>query len=114
MAGKRRSTRPYPASEESAAFGFRKIRVAAISMKPSKWKKEENANRLEEMFRQAAETDAELALAPEGVIEGYVRGESKAGVISVRVTHVDDHAYAYPKRNGGEFGKTFGKTRSAV
>ena len=58
--------------KKNEAFGFRRARVAAISMKPRKWKKEENAERLEKMFQQAAEAGAELVVAPEGILEGYV------------------------------------------
>ena len=51
---------------------FRKVKVAAISFVPAKWDIEGNANRLEKAFRKAAGKGAELALAPEGVLEGYV------------------------------------------
>ena len=51
---------------------FRKVKVAAISFMPVKWEIESNANRLEKAFRKAAGKGAELALAPEGVLEGYV------------------------------------------
>ena len=51
---------------------FRKVKVAAISFVPVKWEIESNADRLEKAFRKAAGKGAELALAPEGVLEGYV------------------------------------------
>ena len=57
---------------QEAALGFRRIRAAAISMKPRKWDKAGNADRLERHFRQAARRGVDLALAPEGVLEGYV------------------------------------------
>ena len=49
---------------------FRKVQVAAISFVPRKFDLEGNGNRLEEMFRRAAAGGAELAVAPEGVLEG--------------------------------------------
>ena len=60
---------------------FRDVRVAAISFKPVKLDLEGNADRLEEMFRAAAGDGAELAVAPEGVLEGYVVNEIIDGEI---------------------------------
>ena len=60
---------------------FRDVRVAAISFKPVKLDLEGNADRLEEMFREAAAGGAELAVAPEGVLEGYVVNEIINGEI---------------------------------
>ena len=57
---------------EEAALGFRRIKAAAISMKPRKWDKAWNADQLERYFRRAARRGVDLALAPEGVLEGYV------------------------------------------
>jgi predicted amidohydrolase len=51
------------------------IKVAAISMKPVKWDKAANADRMEEYFRQAAREKVAVALEPEGVLEGYVTNE---------------------------------------
>ncbi|MEE3258364.1 MAG: carbon-nitrogen hydrolase family protein [Candidatus Latescibacterota bacterium] len=51
---------------------FERVDVAAISFVPEKFDLEQNADRLEEMFRKAAKGGAQLALAPEGVLEGYV------------------------------------------
>ena len=51
---------------------FEAIKVAAISFVPEKFGLEKNADRLEEMFRRAAAGGAQLAVAPEGVLEGYV------------------------------------------
>ena len=51
---------------------FTKIKAAAISFEPVKYDVRANADRLEEMFRRAAEQGAQLALGPEGVLEGYV------------------------------------------
>ena len=60
---------------------FREVRVAAISFKPVKLDLEGNADRLEEMFREAAADGAELAVAPEGVVEGYIVNEIIDGEI---------------------------------
>lgn len=60
---------------------FRDVCVAAISFKPVKLDLEGNAERLEEMFREAAAGGAELAVAPEGVLEGYVVNEIIDGEI---------------------------------
>lgn len=51
---------------------FTNIRVATISMKPEKWNKEKNADRLEDFFRKAAKKKVDVAVAPEGILEGYV------------------------------------------
>ncbi len=60
---------------------FRDVRVAAISFKPVKLDLEGNADRLEETFREAAADGAELAVAPEGVLEGYIVNEIIDGEI---------------------------------
>ncbi|MCY3770691.1 MAG: carbon-nitrogen hydrolase family protein [Gemmatimonadetes bacterium] len=60
---------------------FRDVRVAAISFKPVKLDLKGNADRLEKMFRDAAADGAELAVAPEGVLEGYVVNEIIDGEI---------------------------------
>ena len=46
--------------------------VTAISLKPKKWDKDYNAEKLETYFRKAAREQADLILAPEGILEGYV------------------------------------------
>jgi predicted amidohydrolase len=51
---------------------FNEVKVAAISFKPKKFDLAGNADQLEDMFRAAAAGGAALALAPEGVLEGYV------------------------------------------
>jgi len=51
---------------------FMEIKVAAVSFVPKKFDVDYNADKLEKMFRKAAEKDIQLALATEGVIEGYV------------------------------------------
>lgn len=54
---------------------FQEVEVAAISFKPKKMDMKSNADRLEEMFREAAAGGAQLAVGPEGVLEGYVVNE---------------------------------------
>ena len=51
---------------------YQSVDVAAISFRPKKFDLTGNADRLEAMFRAAAKGGAQLALAPEGVLEGYV------------------------------------------
>ena len=51
---------------------FERVDVAAISFVPVKFALRENAESLEAMFRKAAAGGAQLALAPEGILEGYV------------------------------------------
>lgn len=51
---------------------FRQVRVAACSFRPRKFDVAANGDRLEELFRQAADTGAQLAVAPEGALDGYV------------------------------------------
>jgi predicted amidohydrolase len=58
---------------------FQQVDVAAISFLPKKFDLKGNADRLESTFRDAAKGGAQLALAPEGVLEGYVVNEIIAG-----------------------------------
>ena len=51
---------------------YRSVRAAALSIKPKKWDKAANADKLEDFVRQAAAQGAELVVAPEGFLEGYV------------------------------------------
>ena len=51
---------------------FREIRVAALSFVPRKFDVTANADRLERLFREAAAGGAQLAVAPEGSLDGYV------------------------------------------
>ena len=50
----------------------RSIQVAAVSFSPGKFAINDNADRLECLFRQAGESGAQLALAPEGSLDGIV------------------------------------------
>ena len=61
---------------------FREVHVAAVSFKPKKLDLASNANRLETMFREAASGGAQLAVGPEGVLEGYVVNEIIDGGIA--------------------------------
>ena len=54
---------------------YRTIKAAAISLKPKGWDKDHNADKLERFFRKAAKTKADLLLATEGVLDGYVVSE---------------------------------------
>jgi predicted amidohydrolase len=70
----------FAGSECQAAEGIvSKVRVAAISFVPTKFDLHGNADRLEQAFRQAKLGGAEIAVAPEGVLDGYVVNEIIAG-----------------------------------
>ncbi len=58
---------------------FTSVDVAAISFTPEKFNLEANCDRLEDTFRKAAKGGAQLAVAPEGVLEGYVVTEIITG-----------------------------------
>ena len=60
-----------------------RVRVAAISFVPEKLGVERNAAMLERLFREAAAGGAKLAVAPEGVLEGYPINAMIAGEIPV-------------------------------
>ena len=51
---------------------FQAVDVAAISFRPKKFDLAANADQLEDTFRRAAHKGVQLAVAPEGVLEGYV------------------------------------------
>jgi predicted amidohydrolase len=73
--------------EADEAAGSRRVRVAAISLVPKKLDLAGNADRLEAAFRQAAAGGAKIAVAPEGVLEGYIINEVLAGKIPVARMH---------------------------
>ena len=50
--------------------GYIHVKVAAISMKARRWKKEINADKMESLFREAAKTKAQVAVITEGALEG--------------------------------------------
>ncbi len=69
---------------------YRSVKVSAISLKPTKWDKASNAEKLEAFFVEAAKDAPQLILATEGVLEGYVvmdvielRSSSKPVSVSV-------------------------------
>jgi len=51
---------------------FTPIKATAISIKPKKWDKADNADKLETYFCEAAKNKPDLVLATEGMLEGYV------------------------------------------
>ena len=51
---------------------FTPVRVAACSFRPRKFDPAANGERLEALFRRAAAAGAQLAVAPEGALDGYV------------------------------------------
>ena len=48
------------------------VKVAAISLKPTKWDKASNADKMEAFFVEAAKEQPKVILTTEGVLEGYV------------------------------------------
>ncbi len=72
-------THPAAATQNGARAEGLKIRVAAISFVPVKFDLSGNADRLEQAFRRAKAGGAQLAVAPEGCLEGYVVNEIIAG-----------------------------------
>src|SRR5688572_15128528 len=67
----------------SIASPEKKVRVAAISFVPTKFDLQGNASRLEQAFRTARQRGAQIAVAPEGVLEGYVVNEVISGEAEV-------------------------------
>ena len=51
---------------------YNSVRVAAISLKPSKWDKAANADKMEAFFSEAAKEEPRVILTTEGVLEGYI------------------------------------------
>ena len=51
---------------------YNSVKVAAISLKPTKWDKAANADKMEAFFVQAAKTKPQVILTTEGALEGYV------------------------------------------
>lgn len=67
----------------SESSSLQRVRVAAISLVPKKLDLAGNADRLEAAFRKAAAAGAKLAVAPEGVLDGYIINPILACEISV-------------------------------
>lgn len=51
---------------------FTPVKATAISIKPRRWDKARNADKIERFFREAARDGPDLILTTEGVLEGYV------------------------------------------
>jgi predicted amidohydrolase len=51
------------------------LRIASLMIRPVKWDKAANRQRLERAIRKAKEQGAELIVTPEGALEGYVVNE---------------------------------------
>lgn len=51
---------------------FTQVKVAAISMRPTKWDKPANAAKLERLIRKAAAGNPDVIVTIEGALEGYV------------------------------------------
>ena len=51
---------------------YESVKVAAISYRPAKWDRDYNADRMEELFVEAAQEKPRLILITEGALEGYV------------------------------------------
>ena len=66
----------------SALVAGKTVRVASISFVPEKFALSKNADQLKAAFRSAASMGAQIALAPEGILEGYVVNEIIAGEVS--------------------------------
>ena len=80
---------------------FERVDVAAISFVPEKFQLQSNADKLEQMFRKAAAGGARLAVAPEGIIEGYVVNEIIKG--EVPAARMADVALTLRSRTIGRF-----------
>lgn len=75
------------AAAEDNVPSSQSVRVAAISFVPKKFDLEGNARRLESAFRKARQGGAQIAVAPEGVLEGYVVNEIIAGEVAEERMH---------------------------
>lgn len=51
---------------------YHSIVASALSIKPTKWDKAQNADKLEAFIREAARERPDVIVAPEGFLEGYV------------------------------------------
>ena len=68
-------------SEQSASTEVTTVTVAAVSFVPTKLDLAGNADRLEAAFRKAQAGGAQIAVAPEGALDGYVVNEIIAGKV---------------------------------
>ncbi len=74
MKSKRRLERicVWDAEPIDANVMFSRFTAAAVSLRPAKWDKAGNADKMEDFFRKAARKKPHLIVAPEGMLEGYV------------------------------------------
>jgi predicted amidohydrolase len=61
---------------------FQEIQAAAVSFVPKKWDLAANLDSLEKSVRRAAEAGAELVVAPEGALDGFVFPEILEGRVA--------------------------------
>ena len=54
---------------------YNQVKATAISIKPEKWDRESNADKVERFVREAAKDGPDLIVTPEGVLEGYVTSD---------------------------------------
>ena len=54
---------------------YTQVKASVISIKPRRWDKAFNADKLERLFREAAKGKTDVILATEGVLEGYVASQ---------------------------------------
>jgi predicted amidohydrolase len=66
---------------------YNQIKATAISIKPKKWDKVGNADKVERFFRLAAKERPDLILTTEGVLEGYVVMDVLEGRRSAQDVH---------------------------
>ncbi|MBL9209720.1 MAG: carbon-nitrogen hydrolase family protein [Opitutaceae bacterium] len=76
-----------PGAVRGAEAASLRVKVAAISFVPEKGNLTANADRLEAAFREAAGSGARLAVAPEGILEGYVINPMLAAEMPVARMH---------------------------
>ena len=82
-------------TEDRSPSAGQVVRVAAISFVPTKFDLRGNADRLEQAFREAKKGQAQIAVAPEGALDGYVvneiiRGEAPAERMWEAALAIDD------------------------
>ncbi|MCZ6679523.1 MAG: carbon-nitrogen hydrolase family protein [Candidatus Poribacteria bacterium] len=71
---------------------YNSVKVSAISLKPAKWDKAANADKMEAFFAKAAKDQPQVILTTEGVLEGY----GVMDVIQNRATPADMLEIAEP------------------
>ena len=63
---------PFHKYRINADLLYARYKVAAISIKPRKWNKAHNADKMETFFREAARQKPHLIVATESVLEGHM------------------------------------------